>query len=66
MSTLLLKKIGAPVQHLFSRIFFWSRGFLIPPEGQPYSPKIVFTLTNRRAIDQNSRIIWKGDEREEL
>jgi hypothetical protein len=28
--------------------------------------KIVFALTNRGAIDENKKIIWRGDEREEL
>jgi hypothetical protein len=28
--------------------------------------KIVFALTNGRAIDENNKTIWRGDEREEL
>jgi hypothetical protein len=66
MSTLLLKKIEAQVQRTFFSIFIPFKTLLGTATGSTFFVKIVSALTNKRAIDKNYRIIWKGDEREEL
>ncbi len=66
MSTLLLKKIEAQVQRTFFRIFIPFKTLLGSTKGSTFFVKIVSALTNRRTIDKNYKIIWKGDEREEL
>ena len=66
MSTLLLKKIEAQVQRTFLRIFIPSKRLLGSTKGSTFFVKIVSALTNRRTIDKNYKVSWKGDEREEL
>jgi hypothetical protein len=66
MSTLLLKKIEAQGQRTFLRIFIPFKRLLGSTTGSTFFVKNVSALTNRRAIDKNYKISWKGDEREEL
>jgi hypothetical protein len=66
MSTLLLKKIEIQGStHVFMN-FIPVVTSLMPPLDQLCSVIIVFALTNSRAIDQNNKTVWKGDERAEL
>jgi len=66
MSTLLLKKIEAQVPCTFFRIFIPFKTLLGTTTGSTLFIKIVFALTNRRAIDKNNRTTRKGEQCEEL
>ncbi len=65
MSTLLLKKMRHGFSH-FSRDLHPVQNAFGYNDRVNLFFKIVIALTNRRAIDKNYKIVWKGDEREEL
>jgi hypothetical protein len=66
MSTLLLKKVKTEGQRIFFKTIIPLKALLSTTTGSTLIDKIAFALTNRRAIDKNYKIVWKGDEREEL
>jgi len=66
MSTLLLKKVETKGQHIFFKTIIPFKVLLSTTTGSTLIDKIVFALTNTRAIDQNYKTIWRGEEREEL